>query len=166
MGYCIDSIYSGQAAVRSQPLDRARTLNASRHRAREGPLKKFVVVGAGPAGLEAARVAGVRGHKVTLFEAADRPGGQVRVAAGLARRREIMGIVDWRVAQCAKYDVSLMTNVYAEAATVVDENPERGCDRDGRGAQPWVSRRRRGTGDLWLGRAYRRRQARRLGHRL
>src|SRR5580693_5533018 len=60
-----------------------------------GPKRKVVVVGAGPAGLEAARVAGERGHEVVVFEAGAQAGGQVRVAAGLRRRREIMGIVEW-----------------------------------------------------------------------
>jgi NADPH-dependent 2,4-dienoyl-CoA reductase/sulfur reductase-like enzyme len=87
-------------------------------------LRKIVVVGGGPAGLEAARVAGARGHKVVLFEASDKPGGQVRIAAGLARRREILGIVDWRVAQCAKYDVSIRANCYAEAGDVLGEAPD------------------------------------------
>ena len=60
-----------------------------------GPARKVVVVGAGPAGLEAARVAAARGHHVVLFEAAPQPGGQVRLAAALGRRREIIGIVEW-----------------------------------------------------------------------
>jgi NADPH-dependent 2,4-dienoyl-CoA reductase/sulfur reductase-like enzyme len=124
MGYCIDSIYSGHAlCVHNPSTGREATMPHAITRA-GGPLKKFIVIGAGPGGLEAARVAGARGHKVVLFEAADEPGGQVRVAAGLARRREILGIIDWRVAQCAKYDVSLRTNVYAEAADVVAENPD------------------------------------------
>ncbi len=124
MGYCIDSIYSGQALCVHNPST-GRELSMPHIIARSGgPLRKFVVVGAGPAGLEAARVAGARGHKVVLFEAGDQPGGQVRVAAGLARRREIMGIIDWRVAQCAKYDVSLRTNTFAEVADVANEDPD------------------------------------------
>ena len=43
--------------------------------------KKVVIVGAGPAGLEAARVAGERGHEVVVFEAANDPGGQIRLTA-------------------------------------------------------------------------------------
>ena len=124
MGYCIDSIYSGQALCVHNPST-GRELSMPHVIARSGgPLRKFVVVGAGPAGLEAARVAGARGHKVVLFEAGDSPGGQVRVAAGLARRREIMGIIDWRVAQCAKTDVSLRANTFAEVADVANEDPD------------------------------------------
>jgi N-methyl-L-proline demethylase len=124
MGYCIDSIYSGHAlCVHNPSTGRELTMPHVIQRA-EAPLKKVVVVGAGPGGLEAARVAGARGHKVVLFEAGDKPGGQVRVAAGLARRREIMGIIDWRVAQCAKFDVALRTHAFAEAADVMNENPD------------------------------------------
>ena len=89
-----------------------------------GPRRKVVVVGAGPGGLEAARVAGARGHAVVLLEAAGEPGGQVRITAGLSRRREIMGIVDWRVRQCEKYAVTIRYNVYAEADDVLREMPD------------------------------------------
>ena len=124
MGYCIDSIYSGQAVcVHNAATGRELTMPHVVART-EGPLKTVVVVGAGPGGLEAARVAAARGHKTILFEAADAPGGQVRVAAGLARRREILGIIDWRVAQCEKHGVDLRTNVYAEADEVLREGPD------------------------------------------
>src|SRR5205085_1560901 len=89
-----------------------------------GKRRKIVVVGAGPAGLEAARVAAARGHEVVVFEAASEPGGQIRLTAKLGRRREIMGIVDWRVAQCLKHGVRLRYNLYAEAEDVLAEAPE------------------------------------------
>src|SRR5262249_52812003 len=84
---------------------------------------KVVVVGAGPAGLEAARVAAMRGHAVTLFEATEQPGGQLRLAAGLARRREILGIAEWRVAQCEQHGVRFRYNTYAETADILAEQP-------------------------------------------
>ena len=59
----------------------------------------------------------------------------MRVAAGLARRREILGIVDWRVAQCEKHGVELRTNVYAEADDVLREGPDVVDRRDRRRAQ-------------------------------
>jgi NADPH-dependent 2,4-dienoyl-CoA reductase/sulfur reductase-like enzyme len=89
-----------------------------------GPRRRAVVVGAGPAGLEAARVLAARGHSVTVFEAADAPGGQLRVAAGLARRREILGIVDWRMDECARDGVAFRFNAYAEADDVLAEEPD------------------------------------------
>ncbi len=68
------------------------------------------MVGAGPAGLEAARVAAARGHEVVLLEAADQPGGQIRLAARTRRRAELLGIADWRLAQCEKHGVLLRFN--------------------------------------------------------
>ena len=67
-----------------------------------GARRKVVVVGAGPAGLEAARVAGERGHEVVVFEAADQAGGQIRLQPRRSARREMIGIIDWRLAECAR----------------------------------------------------------------
>jgi 2,4-dienoyl-CoA reductase-like NADH-dependent reductase (Old Yellow Enzyme family) len=76
--------------------------------------RKVVVVGAGPAGLEAARVCGERGHDVTVLEAAARAGGQVLLAARASWRKDIIGIVDWRISELEKLGVDLRCNVYAE----------------------------------------------------
>jgi 2,4-dienoyl-CoA reductase-like NADH-dependent reductase (Old Yellow Enzyme family) len=124
MGYCIDSIYGGHAvcihnAATGRELSMPHVVTRS-----DGPLKKIVVVGAGPGGLEAARVAAARGHKTMLLEAADAAGGQVRVAAGLARRREILGVIDWRLSQCEAHGVELRTNLYAEPEDVLREGPD------------------------------------------
>jgi NADPH-dependent 2,4-dienoyl-CoA reductase/sulfur reductase-like enzyme len=89
-----------------------------------GPKQKVVIVGAGPAGLEAARVCGERGHQVIVFEAAAAPGGQVRLAARTKRRAEMIGIVDWRVARCEASSVSLRCNVFADADMVLAESPD------------------------------------------
>jgi 2,4-dienoyl-CoA reductase-like NADH-dependent reductase (Old Yellow Enzyme family) len=124
MGYCIDSIYSGEAVcIHNAATGREGTIPQIIAKS-SGPKRKVVVVGAGPAGLEAARVAGERGHEVLVFEAAAEAGGQVRVAAGLRRRREIMGIVEWRLAECTRLGVEIHCNVYAEAADVMAEDPD------------------------------------------
>jgi NADPH-dependent 2,4-dienoyl-CoA reductase/sulfur reductase-like enzyme len=61
---------------------------------------------------------------VVLFEAAPEPGGQLRLAAALARRREIIGIVDWLESEVAQLGVDLRCNVLAGAADVLAEAPE------------------------------------------
>ncbi|MCK6451670.1 MAG: NADH:flavin oxidoreductase [Alphaproteobacteria bacterium] len=125
MGYCIDRIYFGGEALCIHNAATGREATMPHVVARgPGPRRKVVVVGAGPAGLEAARVAAARGHEVVLFEAADRAGGQVLLAASLKRRQEVMGIVDWRLAECARDGVALRFNAYAEAADVLAERPD------------------------------------------
>lgn len=86
--------------------------------------RKVVVVGAGPAGLEAARVCGERGHEVVVFEAAPRAGGQVLLAAEADWRRDIVAIIDWRVSELERLGVSLRLNHFAETDDVVGEKPD------------------------------------------
>jgi len=73
-----------------------------------------VVVGGGPAGLEAARVSAERGHKVSLLEAASELGGQIRIGATGSWRRDLMGIVEWRESELKRPGVSVHTNSYME----------------------------------------------------
>lgn len=89
-----------------------------------GPRKCVVVVGAGPAGLEAARVAAERGHEVVVFEAAEEAGGQVRLASRSPRRRDLIGIVDWRLSELARLGAELRYSTYAEAADVMALGPD------------------------------------------
>ncbi len=124
MGYCIDSIYNGEAVcIHNAATGREQSMPHRIARS-TGPRQRVVVVGAGPGGLEAARVAGERGHSVVLFEAAAEPGGQVRLTANLKRRREILGIIDWRVAECERLGVEIRCNLYAEAEDVLAEAPD------------------------------------------
>src|SRR5690625_897063 len=123
---CLDSIYTSGAATCIHNPASGREADLPQevpHDAGESP-KHVVIVGAGPAGLEAARVAAVRGHRVTLLEADDAPGGQVRIAARSQRRRDLIGVIDWRVQQCQKHGVDLRLNAFAEAAEVLDLEPD------------------------------------------
>ncbi len=123
--YCIDRIYFGGDAfcIHNAATGREATIPHVFTRS-SGRKKKVVVVGAGPGGLEAARVAGERGHAVVVLEAADRAGGQIRLQTALRRRRETQGIVDWRLSECARHGVEFRYNVMAEAADVLAENPD------------------------------------------
>jgi 2,4-dienoyl-CoA reductase-like NADH-dependent reductase (Old Yellow Enzyme family)/thioredoxin reductase len=123
--YCLDRIYEGRDALCIHNPATGREATMPHVIAPSaGPHRKVVVVGAGPAGLEAARVAAARGHEVVLLEAADRPGGQIRLAARSRRRTELLGIVEWRVAQCEKRGVTMTFNQLAEAADVLAEGPQ------------------------------------------
>ncbi|MES2968322.1 MAG: NADH:flavin oxidoreductase [Pseudomonadota bacterium] len=122
--YCLDRIYQGGMALCIHNAATGREETMPQTITPADMRKKVVIVGAGPAGLEAARVAAERGHAVTVFEAADRPGGQVRLTALTKRRAEMIGIIDWRMAQCAARGVEFRFNTYAEAADVLAENPD------------------------------------------
>ncbi|SAK85606.1 NADH:flavin oxidoreductase [Caballeronia hypogeia] len=121
--YCLDRIYQGGAAYCIHNPATGRELSLPQTIARAPVSKKIVIVGAGPAGLEAARVAGERGHDVVVYEAMNDPGGQIRLAAQSTRRKELMGIVDWRVAQCEKLGVRFAFNAWAEKDDVLAEQP-------------------------------------------
>ena len=122
--YCLDRIYQGGAAYCIHNAATGREQTMPHIIAKADVRKKVVIVGAGPAGLEAARVAGERGHEVVVFEAASDPGGQIRLTAQSPRRKEMISIVDWRMAQCEKYDVKFHFNTWAEAEAIEAENPD------------------------------------------
>jgi len=122
--YCLDRIYQGGEALCIHNPATGRELSMPHDIPAAYVTRRVVVVGAGPAGLEAARVAAARGHKVTVFEAADQPGGQIRLTAQNKRRREMIGIIDWRMAQCAARDVDFRFNTYAGADDVLALSPD------------------------------------------
>jgi NADPH-dependent 2,4-dienoyl-CoA reductase/sulfur reductase-like enzyme len=87
------------------------------------PGRKVVVVGGGPAGLEAARVSAERGHEVVLLEAANKLGGQVLIAARTDWRRDLIGIIDWRKAELEHLGVKMRLNLYATPQDVIELGP-------------------------------------------
>lgn len=86
--------------------------------------KKVVVVGGGPAGLEAARVAALRGHEVVLYERSARLGGQVLVAARAPFRPGYELSVDWLARQLARTSATVRLETEATAETVLGERPD------------------------------------------
>lgn len=122
--YCLDRIYMGESALCTHNPSTGRELEVPHEITKAGTLKKVVVVGTGPAGLEAARVAAARGHQVTVFEAADQPGGQILLASQNPRRRELLSIIDWRMQRCMDNNVVFHFNRWAEAEEIIELKPD------------------------------------------
>ena len=125
MGYCLDRLYENNDALcaHNPATGREKTMPHFVPQT-SGSLRKVVVIGAGPSGLEAARVCAERGHSVVLFEANDRPGGQLLLAAKIKRRREIIGIVDWLFKEVQRLGVEIRFNCYTEASEILAEMPD------------------------------------------
>ncbi len=122
--YCLDRIYEGGEALCAHNAATGREGAMPHDIPRADQPRRVVVVGAGPGGLEAARVAGERGHQVTVLEAADRAGGQITLLAENPRRREMIGIIDWRLAELERLGVALRYNCFAEAQDVLALTPD------------------------------------------
>lgn len=86
--------------------------------------KRVLVVGGGPAGMEAARVAAERGHRVTLIEKSEHLGGRFRLAAKQPKRHEITDFLTWLEGQLAKHQVEIQK----ATALSVDEIKAVGAD--------------------------------------
>lgn len=122
--YCLDRIYQGGRALCIHNPSSGREQEQPHAIAKADVARRTTIVGAGPAGMEAARVAAERGHVVTVFEAADQPGGQIRLTAQQVRRREMTSIIAWRQAQCEKLGVRFNFNSIADEADVLATQPD------------------------------------------
>jgi 2,4-dienoyl-CoA reductase-like NADH-dependent reductase (Old Yellow Enzyme family) len=123
--YCLDRIYEGGGAlcIHNAATGREATIPHVISKT-TGPLRKAVVVGAGPAGLEAARVLAERGHSVEVLEATGAAGGQILLAARNPRRKEMIGIVEWRLSELERLGVPIHYNVFAEAGDILERKPD------------------------------------------
>ena len=86
--------------------------------------RKVIVIGGGPAGMEAARIAAERGHDVTLIERSDRLGGQVNLAAASPGREEFGEIVRFLESQLGRLNVTVWLGTEATADAVVQQSPD------------------------------------------
>ena len=86
--------------------------------------KKVLVIGAGPAGLEAARVAALRGHSVTLVEKHSQVGGNLYIASLPISKDDLMKFANWAEKQCKKLGVTIKLNTEATAETVDELKPD------------------------------------------
>ncbi|MBV7410371.1 NADH:flavin oxidoreductase [Maritimibacter sp. DP1N21-5] len=122
--YCLDRIYQGGMALCLHNPSTGREVEQPHEIEPATTRRRVVIVGAGPAGLEAGRVAALRGHEVIIHEAANEAGGQVRLTAQTPRRAEMMQLIQWRLAECERLGVIFRFNSYADAETVRAQAPD------------------------------------------
>lgn len=124
LGYCVDRVNQGKPAVCGHNAATGREQSLPHVVPASGARKKVVVVGGGPGGLEAARVSALRGHEVVLFEASDRLGGQLALAAKGQTRRQIRSVAEWLISEVNALGLDIRLNTFAEAQDVRAEHPD------------------------------------------
>ncbi|MBI4763438.1 MAG: FAD-dependent oxidoreductase, partial [Deltaproteobacteria bacterium] len=113
---CLSSLMSSSYRKEGQPLGVVCAVNPGLGQEGQDLLqkterpKKVFIVGAGPAGLEAAWTAAFRGHQVTLFEKADQPGGWLRVACLPPHKEELRTLMDHLFDRVQKADAEILLN--------------------------------------------------------
>ncbi len=122
--YCLDRIYEGHEALCAHNAATGREATMPHDIAPAAKRIRALVVGGGPGGLEAARVLAERGHAVTLFEAQPKLGGQVRLLAQSPRRKELIGMIDWREAELERLGVAVRLNAWADESDVLALEPD------------------------------------------
>ncbi len=123
--YCLDRIYEGKETLCiHNPATGREQFIPHEINSRSNKIRKVVVVGAGPAGLEAARVCSARGNEVIVFEATKNPGGQINLISRSKRRKDMFGIIDWRIEQCKKFNVEFNYNKLASKENILSEKPD------------------------------------------
>jgi mycofactocin system FadH/OYE family oxidoreductase 2 len=86
--------------------------------------KRVTIVGAGPAGLEAAKVAAQKGHQVTIFEQQDDVGGQVRLLTKVPNRAEFGDHIRNQTVQLNKLGVEIILNTKISGEKIINEKPD------------------------------------------
>jgi 2,4-dienoyl-CoA reductase (NADPH2) len=130
---CIENPYTGREADLGTPPDQVASVEFLSR-----PRPKLAVVGGGPAGLQAASTAAAAGLDVTLFEASDKLGGQVRLAASIPNRAEFGDLVRNLGAECRRFGVDVRLDCPATIESIEALGPDAVVVATGAvAARPW-----------------------------
>ena len=106
--------------IENPKTGREEVWHATQHVQLSPTPKNVLVIGAGPAGLQAAIAAARNGHRVTVVEKESQAGGQVRLAASVPNRVEFGDIIRNQLAECARLGVTIEYGVAAWPGLVVE----------------------------------------------
>jgi 2,4-dienoyl-CoA reductase-like NADH-dependent reductase (Old Yellow Enzyme family) len=121
---CMGGMRTGSFGCAINPASARELQWGVREMSQASTKSKVVVVGGGPGGMEAARMAAERGHDVVLFEKERELGGQYRLWARLPGRDTFNLVAPWYERQLSKLGVDARMGVTAEASTVLAEKPD------------------------------------------
>ena len=124
LGYCVDRVNQGKDAVCGHNASTGREQRMPHQITPAEVSKRVLVIGGGVAGLEAARICALRGHKVTLYEASDRLGGQLNLAANAPSRRQIWGVAQWLIDEVNMLGVDVQMNRFIDAEDISAEKAD------------------------------------------
>lgn len=123
-GYCLDRIYGGRETFCTHNVSTGRELTLPHSIAKADVSKSVVIIGGGPAGMEAARVSALRGHRVRLFEAGQKLGGQILLAARAGWRKDMISIAEWLAQEIAHLGVDVQMSTFIDGPEVLDQKPD------------------------------------------
>ena len=86
--------------------------------------KKVLVIGAGPGGLEAARICAIRGHQVSIVDKADKVGGTLNIANIPSFKKRLRRLIEWYRTQLNKLGVEIQLNTEATVSLIKQRAPD------------------------------------------